>query len=148
MASNIPVQPSTVAFYAYMNVAEKNIGTHHPLIFDVPVTNYGNGYNKHTGIFTAPQSGVYVFSFTIFPDRGSSIAVNIYRNSEVVGQVYSYISSPDFSGTSMVAVLSMTIGDVTFIRTSPTTTSSGSIYSDGNVKSSFAGWKIADLIKN
>ena len=148
MASNIPVQPSTVAFYAYMNVAETNIGTHHPLIFDVPVTNYGNGYNKHTGIFTAPQSGVYVFSFTIFPDRGSSIAVNIYRNSEVVGQVYSYISSPDFSGTSMVAVLSMTIGDVTFIRTSPTTTSSGSIYSDGNVKSSFAGWKIADLIKN
>lgn len=148
MASNIPVQPSTVAFYAYMNVAETNIGTHHPLIFDVPVTNYGNGYNKHTGIFTAPQSGVFVFSFTIFPDRGSSIAVNIYRNSEVVGQVYSYISSPDFSGTSMVAVLSMTIGDVTFIRTSPTTTSSGSIYSDGNVKSSFAGWKIADLIKN
>lgn len=146
MASNIPVQPSTVAFYAYMNVAETNIGTHHPLIFDVPVTNYGNGYNKHTGIFTAPQSGVFVFSFTIFPDRGSSIAVNIYRNSEVVGQVYSYISSPDFSGTSMVAVLSMTIGDVTFIRTSPTTTSSGSIYSDGNVKSSFAGWKIADLI--
>ena len=146
MASNIPVQPSTVAFYAYLNVAETNIGTHHPLIFDVPVTNYGNGYNKHTGIFTAPQSGVFVFSFTIFPDRGSSIAVNIYRNSEVVGQVYSYISSPDFSGTSMVAVLSMRIGDVTFIRTSPTTTSSGSIYSDGNVKSSFAGWKIADLI--
>jgi hypothetical protein len=129
-----------------MNVAEANIGTQHPLIFDVPVTNYGNGYNKHTGIFTAPQSGVFVFSFTIFPDRGSSIAVNIYRNSEVVGQVYSYISSPDFSGTSMVAVLSMRIGDVTFIRTSPTTTSSGSIYSDGNVKSSFAGWKIADLI--
>ena len=146
MTSNIPVQPSTVAFYAYMNVAETNIGTHHPLIFDVPVTNYGNGYNKHTGIFTAPQSGVFVFSFTIFPDRGSSIVVNIYRNSEVVGQVYSYISSPDFSGTSMVAVLSMTIGDVTFIRTSPTTTSSGSIYSDDNVKSSFAGWKIADLI--
>jgi hypothetical protein len=81
---------------------------------------------------------------TIFPDRGSSIAVNIYRNSEVVGQVYSYISSPDFSGTSMVAVLSMTIGDVTFIRTSPTTTSSGSIYSDGNKNPEYTE-KITDL---
>jgi hypothetical protein len=91
---------------------------------------------------TAPQSGVYVFSFTLFPYRGSSIAVNIYRNSEVAGQVYTYISSPDVSGTSMVAVLSMTIGDVTFIRTSPTTTSSGYVYRDGNVKSSFAGWKL------
>ena len=146
MASNIPVQPSAVAFYAYMNRAERNIGTHHQLVFDVPVTNHGNGYNKHTGIFTAPRSGVYVFSFTIFPDRGSSIAVNIYRNSEVVGQVYSLIGNPNFSGTSMVAVLSMTIGDVTFIRTSSTTPSSGSIFSNTDVKSSFAGWKIADLI--
>lgn len=129
-----------------MNVAETNIGTHHPLVFDLPVTNYGNGYNKHTGIFTAPQGGVYVFSFTVFPDRGSAIAVNIYRNSEVVGKVFSNIASGDFSGTSMVAVVSMNIGDVTFIRTSSTYPSSGSVYSDGNVKSSFAGWKIADLV--
>lgn len=146
LTPNIPVQPSTVAFYAYMNVAETNIGSHHPLVFDVLVTNYGNGYNKHTGIFTAQQNGVYAFSFTVFPNYGSYVAVNIYRNSEVVGQVYSHNNHPNFSGTSMVAVVSLSIGDVTFIRTSSTTASSGSIFSNKDVKSSFAGWKIADLI--
>ena len=126
-----------------MKVAETNIGTHHQLVFDVPVTNYGNGYNKHTGIFTAPQSGVYAFSFTIFPGRGSYVTMNIYRNSEVVGQVFGDMTtSHEFSSSSMVAVISMTIGDATYLRTSSITTSAGSIYSDGNVKSSFAGWKL------
>ena len=147
LASNIPVQPSTLAVYAYMNVAETNIGTHHQLVFDVPVTNHDNSYNKHTGIFTAPQSGVYAFSFTVFPGRGSYVAVNIYRNSEFVGQVYGEVTmSHEFSRSSMVAVISMTIGDATYLRTSLTTTSAGSIYRDGNVKSSFSGWKIADLV--
>jgi hypothetical protein len=55
-----------------MNVAERQIGPHHQLVFAVLVTNYGNGYSKNTGIFTAPQSGVYAFSFIVFPDRGSN----------------------------------------------------------------------------
>jgi hypothetical protein len=97
-----------------MNVAETNIGTHHPLVFDVLVTNYGNGCNKHTGILTAPQSGVYVFSFTIFPGRGSYVTVNIYRNSEVDRQVYGDITANhEFSSSSVIAAISMTIGDAT-----------------------------------
>ena len=147
MASNIPVQPSTVALFAYLNVAERKIGTHHTLVFDVPVSNYVKGCNKHTVICTAPQSGVYIFPLIIFPGRGSYVAVDIYRNSEVVGQVYGDMTtSHEFSSSSMVAVISVTIGDATYLRTSSITTSAGSVYSDSNLKSSFAGRKIADLV--
>ena len=45
---NVPVQSSTVAFYAYLGKNEINIGLHHSLIFDVVITNLGNGYNKTT----------------------------------------------------------------------------------------------------
>jgi hypothetical protein len=46
----------------------------------------------------------------------------------------------------MVPVIYMSIGVATYFRTSSITTSAGSVYSDSNVKSSFAGWKIADLV--
>ena len=90
---------------------------------------------------------MYVFSLTIFPGRGSYVAVDIYRNSEVVGQVYGDMpTSHAFSCTSMVAVIYMAIGDATYLRTSSITTSAGSFYGDSNVKSSFSGWEIADLV--
>ena len=90
---------------------------------------------------------MYVFSLAIFPGRGSYVAVDIYRNSEVVGQVYGDMTtSHAFSSFSMVAVISMTIGDDAYLRTSSITTSAGSVYGDSNVKSSSAGWKIADLV--
>ena len=95
------------------------MGTHHLLVFHVPVSNYGNGYNKHTGIFTAIQSGVCVFSLITFPGRGSYAAMDIYRNNEVVGQVYrDMTTSHEFSSSSMVAFFFVSIGDATYLRTS------------------------------
>ena len=90
---------------------------------------------------------MHVFSLTIFPGRGCYVAVDFYRNSEVVGQVYGDMTtSHEFSSSIMVAVIYMTIGDATYLRTSSIITSAGSVYSDSNAKSSFSGWKIADLV--
>jgi fucose 4-O-acetylase-like acetyltransferase len=84
---NVPVQSSTVAFYAYLGKNELNIGLHHSFIFDVVIANLGNGYSKHTGAFIAPHDGVYVLTLTIFPNRGTITSVHILRNSEVVGVI-------------------------------------------------------------
>nr|XP_022310934.1 uncharacterized protein LOC111116241 [Crassostrea virginica] len=54
------------AFHAYMSTPETDPGPHHTFIFDRVVTNIGGNYNHHTGIFTATESGVYVFSWTVF----------------------------------------------------------------------------------
>ena len=36
-----------------------------PLLFDTLVTNVGTGYDVITGKFTAPVTGVYLFTFSV-----------------------------------------------------------------------------------
>ncbi|XP_063402170.1 uncharacterized protein LOC134686435 [Mytilus trossulus] len=148
VGENIPAQPSTIAFYAYLSKDEYNIGTHHGLVFDAVITNYGNGYNKHIGAFVAPQSGVYVLALTIFPNRGTLTAVHILRNSDVVGDIFADMRGTSvytLSGSTGIAVVTMNKGDSASVRTSSVHPSTGAFISDSNMKTSFAGWKIGDL---
>ena len=67
LASIIPTtnhayESGIVAFYAQMSSDEQNPNAHHTLIFDNVHTNVGSGNNGVTGIFIAPQEGVYVFT--------------------------------------------------------------------------------------
>ena len=42
-----------------------NLGLHQTIIFDNVITNFGNGYHQHTGMFTVPVTGAYAITLTI-----------------------------------------------------------------------------------
>lgn len=44
-------------FYAYLSQSESTPGLHHTVMFDTVITNVGATYNRHDGIFTAPDTG-------------------------------------------------------------------------------------------
>ena len=54
-----------VAFNAYIN---KHLTLHRNtpvnVVYDAVYYNYGNAYNTHSGFFTAPSGGLYVFTWT------------------------------------------------------------------------------------
>lgn len=50
-------------------------------IFDTVENNLGNGYNKTTGIFTAPTSGLYAFTWTV-QAAGKHVVKPINSNSQ------------------------------------------------------------------
>ena len=56
----------TVAFFVRFASDDWQDGipesAHNTLIFDDAITNVGNGYDPHTGIFTSPSDGYYAFS--------------------------------------------------------------------------------------
>lgn len=45
--------------------------------FDIVITNTGNGFDRSTGIFTAPRSGIYLFILTISPVSDELLIVDI-----------------------------------------------------------------------
>lgn len=136
---------NVIAFYAYMGQTEVHPGPHHTIIFDVPVTNIGNGYNHFSGIFSVPSSGVYVFSWTIGDSSGGTIFTELVVNKDVVGGILtqSMYTADRFTTTGLV-VKEVSESDVVFVRTSSTGGNHGDIQSLSPVqRTSFSGWRLA-----
>jgi hypothetical protein len=137
------VSSEPVAFYAYMSHDEPNPSLHHSLIFDVVKTNVGGGYNKYSGTFTAPNSGVYVFTWTIYSGTRGQTAFQIYVNDEVVdssfGDTDDVVDSDSDSGTMVV---SLNAHDNVYIRSAIACNTRIMSMTYYNTRTSFAGWKL------
>ncbi|CAG2229560.1 C1QL [Mytilus edulis] len=136
-------QTSTIAFYA-LSKTEQKVGPHHTLILDHVETNSGNAYNHHSGVFTAPSNGIYLFSYTVFPDSHSYGTIELIVNSQSHADIF-IDSSPtdhDLGGTTGVAILYLKQNDVCYLRTHSTHTFIGNIYSSTSARTSFSGFKI------
>ncbi|XP_063418531.1 uncharacterized protein LOC134701324 [Mytilus trossulus] len=139
-----PIDTNDVAFYAYMSKTEA-IVPHHTLIFDHVETNIGQAYSQHSGAFTVPINGVYILSYTVFPNGARNYAsVELTVNSMPRGTIFidSQTSNNDFTGCTGFAVLALKQGDVCFVRLNPTYQSIGSIASSSIMRSSFSGIKV------
>ena len=130
----------TIAFYAYMTTRKPSPGNLHTLVFDAIFTNEGNGYNHHMGLFIAPKSALYVFTWTIRANDGSYFNTQLIVNGLVYGSMFSrdYYYSNSNSATAVVRVAA---GVAVFVRTGPAS-NSGDIISSFDGYSTFSGWSI------
>ena len=131
---------NTVAFYAYMShdLAAPSAG--HVLVFDVIKTNVGSAYNHHDGIFTAPSTGSYVFSWTVTSWYHSYVYSELMVNSSSFGKLLTNSDEiNDEHVASSVVAVALTQGDVVYVRVAG---SKGTLASRGNILTSFTGWKL------
>jgi hypothetical protein len=127
-----------------MSKNEVNIGPHHTLIFDHIETNIGNGYNGHTGAFIAPHNGVYLFFYTVFGTHPSYTSIEITVNGFARGAIFvdNQAAPSAYTGSTGVAVFSLSQGNDCFIRTHSTYASTGCIHSGEYQRTSFSAVKI------
>ncbi|XP_061196448.1 uncharacterized protein LOC133204726 [Saccostrea echinata] len=135
--------PDVVAFSSYVSTHETHLTEDHTIKFDKIVTNIGNHYNPHSGLFTAPQHGVYVFSWNLYCATDGYIFSQLVVNSNVVGAVFtSAQGAGNIRASTWIVVVEVNKDDVVYIRTHPTQGHSGSLYSHPDWRSSFNGWKL------
>ncbi|KAL4218289.1 Complement C1q-like protein 3 [Mactra antiquata] len=95
-----------VAFTAYLS-HDAHVGNRQTIKFDKVITNDGNGYNIYTGVFTCPEDGVYLFSFTLGGrsniDAFSSINAELVINNKIIvsGSAESWHIYQDTQGGNM-----------------------------------------------
>ncbi|KAK3588167.1 hypothetical protein CHS0354_012232 [Potamilus streckersoni] len=66
-----------VAFSTYVSKYVDNLGINQVIKYDGVLTNEGNAYNVHTGMFTCPQDGLYLVSFFVATVNNQTVWVQL-----------------------------------------------------------------------
>lgn len=89
-----------------------NSGT---LMFNVVITNVGNGYNPSTGVFTSPGEGTYVFYVSALEYQQQYLGLEIVLNNVPKVRLIGDSAAAYQTGTNMVA-LNLQKGDSVWVR--------------------------------
>ncbi|XP_045211439.2 collagen alpha-1(X) chain-like [Mercenaria mercenaria] len=111
------LQSSMAAFTVLMDHVILAQPANTPLVFNRVITNLGIAYNSHTGKFTAPQDGVYLFSYSMHVNRIGQSFLQLVRNGvQIVGSVTE--STNDYGDTQggSTAVIDLFAGDQVWVE--------------------------------
>lgn len=145
------VAHNSVAFYAYISNDFGGVGKHHVFVYDTEVTNQGNAYNKHTGVFTAPSTGLYAFCYTAFAsgehvagETGNygEVSVQLVHNGAYKGSIYVDTETNwEEEMATGFAILMLQAGDD--VVTMSKDVGQGSYHSNAIGRWSFSGFQIS-----
>ncbi|XP_048749633.2 uncharacterized protein LOC125661606 [Ostrea edulis] len=132
---------TTVAFYAYLTQKIPSPSAHFVLTFDTVITNVGNGFHHHSGIFIAPRTGTYAFTWSFRIQNDAHMSTELIVNDLAVGAIYFDAAGGVGGNKAGTVVVHVDQGDDVFVRTT-SFNNLGDIISDHIGRSYFAGWMI------
>lgn len=151
---------SSTYFQAYRTTNQTVAGgnTSTTIIFDTAISNVGAAYNTATGIFTAPATGYYAFSSTVFFNNlttpaGLTQVILAYTGSVQSLRLEQFGLVPATTGAALICTASwsmpMTSGDT--IQMQPFADGTGNYVIAGgalssgtfNTASTFSGFRVA-----
>ena len=112
-----------------------NPGSGHTIIYDVVMTNYGGGYNGHTGVYTVPIDGLYSFTWITRVSCKNDYTSELHVNNKIAGSVFIYCWKNSNAGHAVIEVRK---GDSVFVLTG-----SGMIRSNTYGRTSFSGFLVS-----
>uniref|UniRef100_UPI0037E77645 complement C1q-like protein 4 n=1 Tax=Semicossyphus pulcher TaxID=241346 RepID=UPI0037E77645 len=87
------------------------------LIFRRVITNIGKAYNRATGIFTAPVSGVYYFTIFFHAGGEHEAKLLLFKNSELMVMTHDHKSDTETADNGGNAVfMELQRGDHVYVR--------------------------------
>ncbi|XP_060573145.1 complement C1q-like protein 2 isoform X2 [Ruditapes philippinarum] len=102
------IQPS-VAFHVH-NVKDLVLDTKNEvLVFESIITNEGSGYDKSTGIFTAPVEGTYFFTVHVCTANSKYSPIGLVLDSTFVARSINY-DTDSYTCSSVSAIVRMKSG--------------------------------------
>ncbi|XP_071180308.1 heavy metal-binding protein HIP-like [Mytilus edulis] len=122
------------AFTASLTL-NRNLGGHEVVIFDKIWLNMGGAYDKDTGVFTAPKTGLYSISTTVMSYHAMYLHCYLWKNNERMVLAFGTNNS---TGTLNV-VMALKMNDTVYVKHTGNTEK---VF--GNHRSTFSGYLITE----
>uniref|UniRef100_H3BYU0 Cerebellin 18 n=1 Tax=Tetraodon nigroviridis TaxID=99883 RepID=H3BYU0_TETNG len=94
--------------------------TNVPIPYAVVALNHGQGFNPSWGVFTAPSSGVYLFSYTVYSlvekDERIYHKCQLMKNGNVAVSVWENNREDGEDSATQVVILPMQKGDQVYVE--------------------------------
>ncbi|XP_072885385.1 complement C1q tumor necrosis factor-related protein 3-like [Hemitrygon akajei] len=87
-----------------------------PIIYDRVNVNMGKGYNRKIGKFIAPRCGLYFFSYSSLPGRGTTTDVQLMKNNNVVSLIHSVLPKNSAQLSMRNKILQLHKGDEVWVQ--------------------------------
>ena len=130
-----------VAFTAIKVGNQDNIGINQNILFDHVELNEGNGFHVNQGVFIAPTTGIYVFSFTIMRHpMNSYMHADLMLNGRIIAKAHGAPGSTWDQGSHTV-FLNVHAGDDVWVQNADFEHE----YVHGDMFSSFSGYLLYPL---
>ncbi|XP_037538574.1 cerebellin-1 isoform X2 [Nematolebias whitei] len=98
------------------------VNTHTTMVYRTVITNVGNAYNRFTGIFVAPVSGIYYFTFFYIAGGANRSSLVLMKNNQAVVASIDHQTSHDEADNGGNAVfLQLQKRDQVYMRLNPNT---------------------------
>ena len=136
----VDVKSSPVYFYVQRITHFKTEGV--PITFEVTRLNVGNTMNAKSGIFTAPRTGIYFFSFSGKGSESSYIHPQLYLNDNLIGSGDGSTSDHMIPTFSLQSTLQLNAGDLVSLKLRSDGT--GYLFDDGQHYTHFTGWLLQE----
>nr|CBX41745.1 putative C1q domain containing protein MgC1q96 [Mytilus galloprovincialis] len=142
-----------IGFSAYMSQGfvdghSKSLSYGKTLIFDMTETNTAGVYNTNTGIFQAPSSGMYAFTWTICVDAGinddgyGEFGVELIVDGKICGKVHADSEKHgDDACSTGFTIKYIREGGAARLRNIHTRQGL-LLSSEGKTRTTFSGWKL------
>uniref|UniRef100_A0A3P9Q9T8 Complement C1q-like protein 2 n=1 Tax=Poecilia reticulata TaxID=8081 RepID=A0A3P9Q9T8_POERE len=100
------------------------------LVYTRVMTNLGNAYNQHTGIFVAPVRGMYYFTFFYHAGGEHPVGLDLMKNNQVVVHSADHMTLNDGADNGgNAAFMELQQGDQVYVQMQPNTHIWGNSYS-------------------
>lgn len=109
-------QAEQVAFTAVLSQHQQHLSIRQKVLFDRVLLNEGNGYSRHTGAFTAPVAGIYLFIYNFGHHSTGETFLELMKNGEFQNSaaVEGHFDIQNLQGGN-AAVLRLNKGDVVWV---------------------------------